>query len=481
MRSDAGEGRGRPCADRAAFLCGLLLLALAGNAAANELTFIPDAGLRADNASNAAVGLDPDGVVYLHYLDRTVAQDRVASAADGLNFAPATPPSAFAYDSRNTLLPDGTWRRYMLDPRTSQFTSMSSTDGLHFAADPGIRYSAQLDDHGSVGVYDAFADPQGGVVLQYLGDLMGLNNLRRAYSTDGGLTFMFERGDVLGDASLGGGPNSYVDPKTLLLPDGRRRLFTMKQGTIYSFISNSALTSFTLETGARLLPSDFTEVSVHAFFDPVVLQLPDGRYRMYVTASVGHASGPDTQALVSATATPDGVCEGDVSKAKLKLTNFVTSAGDDTFGFSGTLTFASPPTLAPDTTGARVVVNDAGGAAGGAAVVDVSIPIGAYDSATRSGWKGNSTGTIWSYSTRTLLGGVVHRVTLKRPRNAPSSVRFTVSGRAGSYAVPPVSTPLSATMVIDTVTGQCGTATFPGPPPAPSCAFNKSGSTLVCK
>ena len=158
-------------------------------ALASDLTFIPDPGIRVDNASNAAVGMDPSGLIYLHYLDRTDNKQKVASAADGLNFSPATPPTEYAYDSRNTLLPDGTWRRYTLDPRTVQFSSLKSDDGIHFVAEPGIRYSPQPGDNGTIGVYDAFADAHGGVVLLYLGDLFGANNLRRAYSTDNGLAF----------------------------------------------------------------------------------------------------------------------------------------------------------------------------------------------------------------------------------------------------------------------------------------------------
>src|SRR5436190_24064075 len=43
--------------------------------------------------------------------------------------------------------------------------------------------------------------------------------------------------------------------------------------------------------------------------------------------------------------------------------------------------------------------------------------------------------------------------------------------------------PLKGTMIIDSppaTTGQCGEALFPGPAPAPHCAFNPSRSTLRC-
>ncbi len=135
--------------------------------------------------------------------------------------------------------------------------------------------------------------------MVYLGDLPGSNNLRRAVSADNGWTFTFDRANVLGDAALGGGSNSFVDPKLIELPDERVRLIVMKQGSIYSFIADDNLETFTEEPGARLSSSDFIEFSVGALFDPVVVRLPDGRYRMFVTA--GFADGQEHQALVSAT------------------------------------------------------------------------------------------------------------------------------------------------------------------------------------
>ena len=50
-----------------------------------------------------------------------------------------------------------------------------------------------------------------------------------------------------------------------------------------------------------------------------------------------------------------------------------------------------------------------------------------------------------------------------------------------SYPVPRSNIPVTATFVLDSPAGQCGAATFPGPPPAPSCRFNTTGSTLSCK
>jgi len=273
----------------------------------SDLLFIPDPGVRVDNASLPAPGVDASGVVHLYYEDNSAkpGQPRqlVASSSDGLSFSPGMKPQDRAYDPRRLLLPDGTWRLYTYDPRTAEMKSSSSKDGLHFTTDPGTRYRPQPGDNGVIGVYDLFTDADGGVVLLYVGAMKDLNNVRRAYSPpgDNGWTFTFDRGNVLGDADAGGGPNSYVDQKSILLPDGRRRLFTMKQGTLYSFISEDGGNTFTIEPGIRLKPDDFPELKLVSLHDPWVVLLPDGRYRMYVAAAVGTGPGTMKFAIVSAT------------------------------------------------------------------------------------------------------------------------------------------------------------------------------------
>ncbi|MBI4447127.1 MAG: hypothetical protein HY645_14630 [Acidobacteria bacterium] len=167
---------------------------------------------------------------------------------------------------------------------------------------------------GAWGVYDHFVDSKGGVALLYLGDLQGLNNLRRAYSApgDNGWTFVFDRGDILGDAGADGGSKTYVDPKSIQLPDGRRRLFVMKGGQgapppagtccdIFSFISSDDGKTFTLEAGARLSANNFSGIKLYSLNDPWVIQLADGRYRMYVAALADNGVGGNKWVIVSAT------------------------------------------------------------------------------------------------------------------------------------------------------------------------------------
>lgn len=267
----------------------------------DELIFVPDAGIRMDYATNALPGVDPSGSIYLYYNDQRSRRELLSISTDGLTFPPGTQPTTSANDPRRTQLPDGTWRKYQFDLQRKELRSQFSTDGLTFRPEEGVRYLPQPADHNTFGVYDTFTETGGRVTLLYLGDLMGLNNVRQASSTDNGQTFVFERDNILGDATAGGGPNSYVDQKSIQLPDGRRRLFVMKKGSIYSFLRATDTAVFSLEQGTRLSPSDFTDLSLVSLHDPLVVRLPDGRYRMYVAGVV--ANGNERQVIVSATTT----------------------------------------------------------------------------------------------------------------------------------------------------------------------------------
>jgi hypothetical protein len=273
--------------------------------AASDLDFRPDPGVRVDRASLPKPGVDDAGAVYLYYEDQSGERSRELRSVspDGLTVSEGVPPPDRALDPRRLRLPGGKWRLYTYDPQAAELRSSTSSDGLRFTADLGARYAPQPTDRGTFGVYDHFADRDGGVVLLYVGDMAGQNTVRRAYSPPGddGWTFRFERDNVLGP---GGGAASYVDQKAIRLPDGRIRLFTMKQGTVYSFISEDDGRNFRLEPGARLAPDAFPELNLRSLHDPWVVRLADGRYRMYVAGAVQSQPGQPRFAIVSATTPP---------------------------------------------------------------------------------------------------------------------------------------------------------------------------------
>ena len=285
----------------------MLAISFAGMSIENTLIFRPDHGIRADYAGLASPSYDEEtGLFYLYYEDNRSHRQLVATSIDGLNFSIGTTPTEWLHDPRILILPEPEaegnpiHRRYLRQPDSS-FVSESSSDGIRFSRDPGIRFTPQPEDRGRIGVYDHFVDSAGGVVLLYIGDMFGVNNVRRAYSSpgDNGWTFVFQDANPLGDAHLGGGPNSYVDQKSILLPDGRRRLFAMKQGSIYSFTSLDDGETFQLDPGVRLAPQGFAGLQFRTLHDPWPVLLPDGRVRLYLHGFIEGAN--PRNAIVSAT------------------------------------------------------------------------------------------------------------------------------------------------------------------------------------
>ena len=270
-----------------------------------DLLFTPDPGIRVEYASNPGAIVDPTtGMIYLYYEDHSQGEGpgakMIQSSTDGLNFSnPVEEGTLHArLNPRAVLLPDGTWRKYIYNQNDKTLVSESSTDGTNFTRDQGARYTLTEGDNGTFGVYDIYVDHTGGVVMLYVGAMGGADNVRRAYSTDGGNTFYQETDDLLGDKELAHNMK-YVDPKTVLLPDGRRRLITMRRGPngsipqpgvtaigeLHTFISTNGK-DYYHEPGIRLKYSDFTEFEVWSLNDPVMIRLPDGRYRIYVAALI---------------------------------------------------------------------------------------------------------------------------------------------------------------------------------------------------
>ncbi len=282
-----------------------------------ELVFTPDSGIRVDDAAEPAARFDESGVVHLVYRDKsgsTSMATYLATSTDGLNFKSGL-SSTGVRSPYTPRLPDGRWRQYTFDPLAAGFRSRTSSDGISYTNDSGVRYALQPQDNGTAGIYDVFADSSGGVTLLYLGDRDGLTNCRRAYSSDGGWTFAYSNGNVLGDDSAGGGGNSFWDQHSYPISGGRRRMTCMRQGPnpptpgkrkageIHSFVSADEGKSWTYER-ELFDPTSFTEFEVWSLNDPTMVQLPDGRFRIYVAALISNGSGGYKWAILSATSQP---------------------------------------------------------------------------------------------------------------------------------------------------------------------------------
>ncbi|MFN8641228.1 MAG: hypothetical protein U0802_06045 [Candidatus Binatia bacterium] len=167
---------------------------------------------------------------------------------------------------------------------------------------------------------------------------------------------------------------------------------------------------------------------------------------------------------------------GDLRDALLQVRKLDTPGGDDRLTLRGALTLSLPiaPPLDPVAKGLRLLIQT-----GASPAVDVTLPPGAYSSATQSGWKRNASATKWSYRHPTGVQGVT-RAGVKLRDAASGLVTLTVSGRDGTYPVTPL--PPTVTVVLDppfAASGQCAQLSFAGP--APACRLNGSGSTVTCR
>jgi hypothetical protein len=163
-----------------------------------------------------------------------------------------------------------------------------------------------------------------------------------------------------------------------------------------------------------------------------------------------------------------------MDKARLSLFHLDTSPGDDGLKLKGQMAVPTTPALDPATKGVRLLLTDAPGGR----VLDAIIPGG-------PGWSTSASGTTWKYTDKAGSIAGITRVTAKDlSSKVPGLVKFKIGGASGNYAVSQATIPVSATLVLEGpigVNNQCGDARFPGPKPAPSCAFNASGGTLKCK
>jgi hypothetical protein len=184
--------------------------------------------------------------------------------------------------------------------------------------------------------------------------------------------------------------------------------------------------------------------------------------------------GADVVTAICRDADADGVCDGDcagpasITAAQLTLDNQETPAGDDKLTLKGEMTIADP--YDPVTTGAHVLVEDAMGEA----VVAVAVPPGAYDPATKVGWKANGSATAWTYKNPLGVDGITSIVLKKKKQ--PGTVKFVVKGKQGRYPVTGATLPLRVVFAVDPA-GKCGLATLTGA----DCRFKKSGKTFVCE
>lgn len=274
------------------------------------IEFIADPEILLEEASNAGVKMDEDEVLHLVYQDNESKTDRITTSTETSNWLEFERGTAIKdrSDFYVVELPDGTYRTYGYNPTiglegdNTCLTSKFSTDGVNFEQEEGCRYELVEDDKGSMGVWDVFTTENGEVVLLYIGDKEGENSVRKAVSTDNGWTFTFVTDNVLGSETFGA--DSFVDQRSIRMQDGRILLVAMRQGEVYEFISKDDGETFELYEEPILTKDSYPDLAVIGLHDPQLVELPDGRYRIYVTISLEGGTpgqGNPPSILVSAT------------------------------------------------------------------------------------------------------------------------------------------------------------------------------------
>ncbi|HZT07776.1 MAG TPA: hypothetical protein VFC51_12150 [Chloroflexota bacterium] len=167
-----------------------------------------------------------------------------------------------------------------------------------------------------------------------------------------------------------------------------------------------------------------------------------------------------------------------IRKPLLRLSDFTTPHGDDRLTFQGTLEFSGAPIFDPTAQGLRVLVNDPVRRT----IVDLGIPGGTYSSSAKTGWRTNARHSRFVFG-GALVDGSMARATVVREVADHKRIRFLVKASRSSFERVFVG-PLSATLILDpptAETGSCGELTFAGPPPLPSCSFNRNRRLLTCR
>jgi hypothetical protein len=174
-------------------------------------------------------------------------------------------------------------------------------------------------------------------------------------------------------------------------------------------------------------------------------------------------------------------------KPKITIVKLLTPPGDDKLKFKGSITIppqGGDPTLDPTTEGARAMIVDSTGTV----VLDVTIPPGAYSTTNKAGWKVNGSATTFTYinsGTIIPLPQGIKKFGVKRSTKVTGLLKFSITGKNGSYPVNTGNLPLIGTVILDVpfaTTGLCGESKFPGPPnPLSSCAVVSSGNVVRCK
>jgi hypothetical protein len=193
----------------------------------------------------------------------------------------------------------------------------------------------------------------------------------------------------------------------------------------------------------------------------------------------------DCDAIDSCTTLEAGQTFATAPKSRVVLSKINSDAvpGNDTLVISAFFTLPTGRSFSevdPVNDGVRVVIT----ADDGTTRLDATVPGGAYNTATKTGWKLSGNGKTWTYVNRTAtpLDGISQVVINdKNTTRTPRRVKVTIKGKKGTYPVVAADSPIQATVTLGDATaaaqGLCGESAYA----AGDCRFNAPQNKLTCR
>lgn len=226
----------------------------------------------------------------------------LTSALNGTGYAPTETVPRESADGRKELYVLG-----LGQPGTNKsivFRLRDNGAGTFIRDPQSAVYAGATADNQFLGVPDVYAAPKDRMRLVYVSRGNTRQNSRIALSSDGGQSFAFEYDNPFNDLNVSnpGAGNTNVDPAVLKLSQGGFLAVTMRLKKLYLFLSADGRVFMPLNGGLPVEPSIFAP-NATGYFDPTLVQMPDGRILMYVTLEEG---GGGQTSVARATLSPQG-------------------------------------------------------------------------------------------------------------------------------------------------------------------------------
>jgi uncharacterized delta-60 repeat protein len=279
-------------------------------------------------------------------------------------------------------------------------------------------------------------------------------------TADGGLDASFGDAGVFTDASLG------VPRGLVRLADGR---------LVAAGVPGFALERFTASGGLDPSFGNGGKVTT-SFGDPFAVALALAAEADGTVVAVGNTGSEETADSIALAryVDPADECPGSARfySARLGMTDFQLPGCNARLVLSGRLRVPADPAVDPIATGLHVVMRDATGGV----VADETLPPGAFDPETESGWRMRvrPDSVSWRFTRPEANGAAVDGALISQKSGTPGRLRIVLRGRRACLSDPPTAMLLSTAVAL--TPEACGEARFS----ESACAVRPSRA-MVCR